>query len=142
MPTSPPNSESHACQLSPHRAGAPSRLPAGPSAHACQDSCVPSSLPLSAERKKQPSKRWPAGPRVRRGSLQKHISKCLVWEERGSRGCPKKGDFSESAGGDCPSPLGLLHLLFVSSLGPDHFICCEASGPNMGLILINLRHLP
>ena len=32
--------------------------------------------------------------------------------------------------------------LFVSWLRPDHLILSEASGPNMGLIFINPRHLP
>lgn len=35
-----------------------------------------------------------------------------------------------------------LFVLPVSSLHPDHIVCCEASGSNMGLILINPRHLP
>lgn len=57
-------------------------------------------------------------------------------EEEG-QSLPKREAFRE-AWERRPAPLGLL-VLPVCSLYPDHFAGCEASGCNMGLILINLR---
>lgn len=91
-------------------------------------------LTLSTKRKKQPSKQWSAGLRVRRGSLQKCISKCLIWEERWSTGCTEKGDFSEALEETALHHWASFFPLFVSSLHPDQLIFSEASGPNMGLI--------